>query len=131
MFLYKLFTMIRKTEFERKLIKQKKKEWKQINKDRKLVNLFDIKEENDVVEDKKNPILTGILPDEIPLDDDVPVYGNFLYVIDDVNDNGTRGKVIMSDLHDATIRDLRKDLKAKGYEANTIRTCRKFARNLK
>lgn len=49
--------------------------------------------------------LQGVLPGETVLQDDYPVYGNYLYVAD--------GKVIMSDLHDSTVGRLKAYLGAK------------------
>lgn len=54
-------------------------------------------------------------PDERILDDDYPVYGNYLYIAD--------GKVYMSDWHGITVGELKKREKFK-----EVRRCNIYAR---
>ena len=67
----------------------------------------------------KTPTPDGTLFDnEDILPDDYPIYGNYLYVVD--------GKVIRSDWHDITVRELKLHIHAK-----EIRRCNMMARSRK
>lgn len=65
---------------------------------------------------KKNIILKGIVANEKVLDDDYPVYWDYLYVAD--------GKVIVSEFR-GTVRKLKQHTGAK-----EIRNCNMVGRNL-
>ena len=57
----------------------------------------------------------GEFPNENVLDDDYPIYGNYLYVAD--------GKVYVSDWHDITVGELKRRERFK-----EVRRCNIFAR---
>jgi hypothetical protein len=67
-------------------------------------------------------IHTGLSPSfkERILDDDYPVYGDYLYVIT----RGDVSKVIRSDVH-GTVKDLKRDM-----NADAVRNCDVKSRNL-
>lgn len=62
-------------------------------------------------------ILIGVVGGEHVLDDDYPIYGDYLYVVD--------GQVVISDYHDITAKQFKRILNAK-----EIRNCNMFGRNL-
>lgn len=62
---------------------------------------------------------SNVYEDETVLNDNFPVYGDYLYVVD--------GRVECSDVF-GTVKDLRRDLILQGRTANEVRRCNVAAR---
>jgi len=107
--------MIAKTEQEKKALKEAKQKYNKAVQQHKLATV----ERNKLKEaaPKYTFDRTSILPSEQLLNDSYPVYGDYLYVIDD---NG--GKVIRSDVF-GTVGSLKKDLRSLGHKAENVYSC--------
>ena len=62
-------------------------------------------------------ILTGVMNGERVLEDDYPIYGGYLYIVDE--------RVIVSDYHEITVKKFKQLMNAK-----EIRNCNMGERNL-
>ena len=114
-----------KSEAEKQAIKSAKQEYKS-GKSRIGQSTFaSFKEESCA---KPPRILSGIMEGEKILPDDHPVYGDYLYVVDD-EAFGVKGKVIRSDVF-GDVRKLKADLRSLGYKAENIHNCKMGLRNL-
>lgn len=109
-----------KTEMEKSIIKEAKKAYKA----NKRSEIHFQPPHKQTQKQRTNYILEGVMADETLLDDNYPVYFNYLYVVDD---NG--GKVVISDI-EGTVAQLKSDLKKLGFTANNIHKCNLKARNI-
>lgn len=120
--------MITYTAQEKEQAKLARKSFKQKEsvreKERRIENELYAKRKAEYEKRKDLIIRTGILESERLMNDDDPVYGDYLYVIDHEG-----GKVIRSNIYRGNVRDLKRSLYADGYKFQNVYTCDMNKRN--
>lgn len=121
--------MIQYSNLEKEQAKAARKKFKQdksFEQKQRLISIEEWHKRKEEYEKKKDTIIrTGILPSEKILEDNHPVYGDYLYVIDH-----EEGKIIRSNIYEGTVRDLKRSLYQDGYKFTNVYTCNLSARNL-